>query len=137
MTLIRGLRSYAPCPVCLVPGNKLADLSETFELRTKGKMREIFEQARELNAMDKDELLKEYGLRDIEVRDWTLWIDSKLIFILKNVFWDMNLCDPYQAQSWDGLHAHDSGLFADHIWSEFKRIVGILGKAVAKQIDNQ
>jgi hypothetical protein len=67
MTLIRGLRSYAPCPVCLIPGDKLADLSETFELRTKGKMREIYEQAQELNTADKDDLLKTYGLQNVEV----------------------------------------------------------------------
>jgi hypothetical protein len=56
------LRSYAPCPVCLVPGDKLADLSKTFELWTKGKMREIYEQAQKLNAADKDDLLKTYGV---------------------------------------------------------------------------
>jgi hypothetical protein len=67
MTLIHGLRSYTPCLVCLVPGDKLADLSETFELQTKEKMRGMYEQAQELNAADKNNLLKTYGLQDIEV----------------------------------------------------------------------
>lgn len=67
MTLIWGLGSYAPCPVCLVPGDKLADLSETFELRTKEKMEEIYKRAQELNAEGKEELLKKHGLRDVEV----------------------------------------------------------------------
>jgi hypothetical protein len=58
MTLICGLRSYTPCPVCLISEDKLADLSETFELQTKEKMREISKQAQELNAADKDDLLK-------------------------------------------------------------------------------
>lgn len=72
MTLIRGLGSYAPCPVCLVPGDKLADLSETFELRTKDKMEEIYNKAQELNAEGKEELLKKFGLRDIEVYKFQL-----------------------------------------------------------------
>jgi hypothetical protein len=71
---------------------------------------------------------------------WSLEISLDLELIqhfYKNVFWDLNFCDPYQVQSWDGLHAHDTGLFADHIWPEFKCIVGILGKAAAKKVDNQ
>ncbi|KAF8895008.1 hypothetical protein CPB84DRAFT_1816018 [Gymnopilus junonius] len=111
---------YAPCPVCLVPGDKLADLSETFELWTKEKMMEVYTKAQKLNAEGKEELLKKYGLRDV-----------------KNVFWDMAHCDPYKATSWDGLHAHDSGLFGDHIWAEVKQILTALGKKESKQLNNQ
>ena len=67
MTLIRGLGSKAPCPVCLVPGDQLTNLSETFEQRTKENMQKIYEDAKELNAMDKEELLKTFGLREVEV----------------------------------------------------------------------
>lgn len=49
----------------------------------------------------------------------------------------MYLCDPYQAQSWDGLHAHESGLFGDHILPELKRHIGLLGKELAKLLDDQ
>jgi hypothetical protein len=49
----------------------------------------------------------------------------------------MNFCNPYHVQGWDGLYAHDSGLFSDHIFPEFKCILGILGKAAAKKIDIQ
>lgn len=66
MTLIRGLGSNAPCPVCLVPPGQLADLSETFEPRTKEKMMEIYAQAQKLSAAGKEALLKLYGLRDVE-----------------------------------------------------------------------
>lgn len=55
----------------------------------------------------------------------------------KNVFWEMAYCDPYKATSWDGLHAHDSGLFGDHIWAEIKRILIALGKKESKQLDDQ
>ncbi|KAF8896734.1 hypothetical protein CPB84DRAFT_1681981 [Gymnopilus junonius] len=120
MTLIRGLGSNGPCPVCLVPPDELADLSKTFNLRTKENMMKIYKQAQELNATDKEELLKIYGLRDVE-----------------NVFWDFKYCDPYQATSWDGLHAHDSGLFGAHILPELKRLVDVLGKEYAKLLDTQ
>lgn len=61
-----------PCPVCLVPGNQLANLSENFELRTKEKMEEIYNKAQELNATGKEEFLKEYGLRDVKVRNFEI-----------------------------------------------------------------
>ncbi|KAF8899527.1 hypothetical protein CPB84DRAFT_1815674 [Gymnopilus junonius] len=120
MTLIHGLGSNGPCPVCLVPPDELADLSKTFNLRTKENMMKIYKQAQELNATDKEELLKIYGLRDVE-----------------NVFWDFKYCDPYQATSWDGLHAHDSSLFGAHILPELKCLVDVLGKEYAKLLDTQ
>ncbi|KAF8887634.1 hypothetical protein CPB84DRAFT_1749688 [Gymnopilus junonius] len=120
MTLICGLGSNGPCPVCLVPPDELADLSKTFNLQTKENMMKIYKQAQELNATDKEELLKIYGLRDVE-----------------NVFWDFKYCDPYQATSWDGLHAHDSGLFGAHILPELKCLVDVLGKEYVKLLDTQ
>ncbi|KAF8910223.1 hypothetical protein CPB84DRAFT_1938167 [Gymnopilus junonius] len=120
MALIRGLQSYAPCPVCLIPGDELSNLSQAFELRTVEKMKQIYQEAQKMNAASKEELLKKYELRDVE-----------------NTFWDMHLCDPYQALSWDGLHAHESGLFGDHILLELKRVIGLLGKEAAKQLDKQ
>ncbi|KAF8884263.1 hypothetical protein CPB84DRAFT_1750433 [Gymnopilus junonius] len=120
MALIRGLKGSMPCPVCLAPQLNLIDLSETYELRTKELMMKIYERAKKLNASEKEELLKEYGLRDVQ-----------------NIFWEMFLCDPYQALSWDGLHAHQSGLFADHIFPELKCLVGLLPrwKEKSKQLD--
>ncbi|KAF8871312.1 hypothetical protein CPB84DRAFT_1903942 [Gymnopilus junonius] len=114
MTLIHGLGSNGPCPVCLVPPDELADLSKTFNLRTKENMMKIYKQAQELNATDKEELLKIY-----------------------ECFWDFKYCDPYQATSWDGLHAHDSGLFGAHILPELKCLVDVLGKEYAKLLDTQ
>lgn len=69
MALIRGLGSYAPCPICLVPHDKLADLSSNFELRTKEAMRSFYLQAQSpnLTASENDSILKKVGLRDVEV----------------------------------------------------------------------
>jgi hypothetical protein len=61
------LGSKAPCPICLVPGDQLTNLSETFEQHTKENMRKIYEDAKVLNATDKKELLKTFGLQEVEV----------------------------------------------------------------------
>lgn len=68
MALIRGLNSHRPCPVCLIPGDCLSDLSETYPLRTTETMRAIYEEAQEARTVvEKQELLKEYGLRNVKV----------------------------------------------------------------------
>lgn len=71
MALIRGLNSHFPCPVCLVPGDKLSDLSISHPLRTTETMRAVYETANEANtAADKEAILKEYSLRGVEVCHW-------------------------------------------------------------------
>ncbi|PPQ71542.1 hypothetical protein CVT26_010402 [Gymnopilus dilepis] len=99
----------------------------------------VYQDAQQLNAAGKEQLLKQYGLRDAEVS--LLALPHANILALKgqqqNVFWDFNFCNPYQAQSFDGLHAHESGLFADHIFPELKRWIDALGKSHAKLLDDQ
>jgi hypothetical protein len=68
MALIRGINSLFPCPVCLVPGDKLSDLSVTFPLRTTEAMKAVYEEANNApNAAEKEAILKESGLRDVKV----------------------------------------------------------------------
>ena len=67
MALIRGLRGLCPCPKCLVPRDKLSDLSHNHELRTAQGIQGIFEKARNLGATARDEIFKKAGLRDIKV----------------------------------------------------------------------
>jgi len=68
MALIRGINSHFPCPVCLVPGEKLSDLSLTFPLRTTEKMKAVYEEANKLPSVaEKEAILKEFGLRDVKV----------------------------------------------------------------------
>ena len=78
MALIRGSKGLYPCPVCLVPKGELADLSKTFELRTKENMKAIYEQASDANtAGEKEIILKAYSLRDIKVSlKYLLWFAS-------------------------------------------------------------
>jgi hypothetical protein len=67
MTLIHGLGSKASCPICLIPRDQLTNLSETFEQCTKENMWKIYKDAKELNAMDKEELLETFGLQEVKV----------------------------------------------------------------------
>jgi hypothetical protein len=68
MALIRGINSHFPCPVCLVPAEKLSDLSLSFPLRTTETMRAVYETANKADsAAEKEAILKEYGLRDVKV----------------------------------------------------------------------
>jgi hypothetical protein len=69
MALIRGFGSYAPCPVCLIPGDQLTNLSTNFPLRTKEQMIKYYQDAQDpdLNAVEKEQILKDIGLRNVEV----------------------------------------------------------------------
>lgn len=68
MALIRGTQSLCPCPICLVPNNKQSDLSDAFPLRTAKDSRAIISRAREMSVnADKEDLLKTYGLRNVDV----------------------------------------------------------------------
>jgi hypothetical protein len=69
MTLIRGSGSARPCPTCLIPLDKLSDLSVVEAKRTTNSMKAILDQAKGLRLKeDQETLLKSYSLRGIEVR---------------------------------------------------------------------
>ncbi|KAJ3500219.1 hypothetical protein NLJ89_g9890 [Agrocybe chaxingu] len=120
MALIRGTRSRHPCPICLVPEAQLSNLSEVYPLRSTDEMKNVVETARQLRAAEREEVLKDHGLRNVE-----------------NVFWKMDGSDVYKALSWDRLHAYHGGLFSDHLWVEFKEIIEGLGRKSAKSVDEQ
>lgn len=67
MSLIRGLKGLCPCPKCLIPQDKLSDFTEKYDLRTQESTQNIFQEARDLGATAKDDFLKKYGLRDVQV----------------------------------------------------------------------
>lgn len=139
IALIRGVNSKFPCPVCLVPGDQLINLSTDFPLRISSEMKKIHESTKELNIGQTDEILKAFGLRDVEVRvekGATLCL-AHTNLLPKNVFWKFPRTDIYQAISWDRLHAYHGGLFSDHIWEEVKSIAEDLGRDVSKLIDTQ
>ena len=67
MALTRGVNASFPCPVCLVPKEEIPNLSVTHHLRTSEEMQAVWNRASELNATEKEELLKSYGLQDVQV----------------------------------------------------------------------
>ena len=75
MALVRGVKCNFPCPVCLVPNEELSK-GEVYALRTTKTMKEIYHKAKEMLVKDRDDLLKDYGLRNVEVCKFLLWLTS-------------------------------------------------------------
>jgi len=67
MSLTRGNLANFPCPICLVPRASQSDIRQPFTLRTTASMRQVFDDAQALNSTARDNFLREYGLRDVEV----------------------------------------------------------------------
>ncbi|KAG2056809.1 hypothetical protein BDR06DRAFT_988418 [Suillus hirtellus] len=59
MLLIRGIKCLWPCPVCLVPHDELLNTLKCYPPQTATQPQEV------ATAEEKEEKLKEYGLRDI------------------------------------------------------------------------
>lgn len=67
MALVRGTNSNFPCPVCLVPNEKLHD-GVIYDLRTSESMERAYSEAEGMRtAEEREEHLKSYGLRYIRV----------------------------------------------------------------------
>ncbi|KAK0483052.1 hypothetical protein EDD18DRAFT_1112326 [Armillaria luteobubalina] len=106
MTLICGVHSSHPCPVCLAPDKKLMDITEVYPLRTTENMQKLYDQAQEKG----DSILQSSGLRDVE-----------------NVFWSIEQSDLYRAVSWDRLHAYHLGLFKHLLLHLLEHVENIQG----------
>ncbi|KAJ7777586.1 hypothetical protein DFH07DRAFT_797326 [Mycena maculata] len=92
-----------PCPHCLVRQDQLHNFfSKTlqFPLRTTATMKAVYEQARaERFKGPAEDLLQRHGLHSTE-----------------NAFWYLEGSDPYEAISYDTLHADDTGKWGKHLW---------------------
>ena len=67
MSLIRGLGSQYPCPICLVSEDDLSDMLKPITLRTTEAMQRAYMEAQKLPQSQRDDALKTLGLRDVEV----------------------------------------------------------------------
>jgi hypothetical protein len=68
MALIRGLTSMYPCPICYVPWQEQSDLSTEHPQRVGQDSEQLIQEARAMRtAAEREELLKDHGLRDVEV----------------------------------------------------------------------
>ncbi|KAJ6552133.1 hypothetical protein DFH09DRAFT_1248753 [Mycena vulgaris] len=121
MALIRGLQGLYPCPICFVPWDQQSDLSTAHPLRTGIESQRILEEARETRTVaEREEILKDHGLRDV-----------------KNAFWELGNTDPHQAISYDPLHADDGGFWGDHLFGQFQARITELGRPAIVKIDAQ
>lgn len=79
MALIRGLQSKFPCPICLIPKDQLSKL-QVYPAQYPAQSQAIVSSARDAsNAKERERILKEYSLRDVDV-------SYSLVFIFKFVF---------------------------------------------------
>ncbi|XP_006461651.1 hypothetical protein AGABI2DRAFT_70673 [Agaricus bisporus var. bisporus H97] len=120
VSLTRGSNAHFPCPVCLVPKAELSNLSKLYKLRNQPDMKEIVVNAMALGipAVERERELKEYGLRAVY-----------------NAFWYLKHCDIYQAISYDTLHSDDNGLWEDHFFTQFKKLIS--DRESISKIDSQ
>ncbi|KAG1819402.1 hypothetical protein DFJ58DRAFT_720208 [Suillus subalutaceus] len=119
MALIRGFNSACPCPICLVPKDKLTDHSTIYPTH-------VIDDAQacvRLWNMDRtagEAALKKQSLRPVD-----------------NSLWIVERSSPHDALSQDTLHAYDSGLFGDHMFEEVKAHLKTLGRTAEKTTDDQ
>jgi hypothetical protein len=74
MALIRGTKSKRPCPICLIDGNELADITKRSVLRTALDTQQLLQEARQMRRVsDREKLLSEHGIRDVDVSDLELY----------------------------------------------------------------
>ena len=67
MTLVHGTNSNFPCPICLVPNDKLCD-GVVYDSRTSESMQQVYNTADKMGTVDERETyLKGYSLRYAKV----------------------------------------------------------------------
>ncbi|RDX57017.1 hypothetical protein OH76DRAFT_1335592, partial [Lentinus brumalis] len=120
-TIVRGINSlFGSCPICLVPSDQMMDLFSQFQLRTGPNTRLIIAEARRHTGAAREEILQAYGIRDIE-----------------NAFDELDHSDPYEAATFDRLHAFHLGLLGHHIWPLIRKYIEDLGEDAINQLDDQ
>jgi hypothetical protein len=67
MSLTQGVHAHHPCPVCLAPKEQLSDLFGTWPLRDAVQTQALLQSARALDNTQRENLLSQNGLRDIDV----------------------------------------------------------------------
>ncbi|KAJ7220703.1 hypothetical protein GGX14DRAFT_559495 [Mycena pura] len=109
---LRNSRSNHPCPKCLVHHDDLHKLFKRSDRRTPEEMFRVLTQAATLNASQREELLKAYGLHN---------------FVL--LLWSFDHSDPYAAACYDLLHYFDGGKWGRHVWVLLKEYLQSEGLA--------
>ena len=136
MALIRGIKCEHPCPKCEVSKKNLLDFVRSGHPRTKEETSQYLEQAAQLNAKDKEKLLKDHGLRDVPVND-PLNFSCCCADASQNAFSELEFTDAHRALTPDRLHINHGGAFPVHLWVQLKRHLGDLGSQALDKVDKQ
>ncbi|KAJ7934178.1 hypothetical protein B0H13DRAFT_2494823 [Mycena leptocephala] len=111
----RGALADFPCPRCLARHDQLHDFFSTnleFPLRTTVTMKDVYDRARnERFKWNAEDLLQRHGLH-----------------LTENAFWSLCGSDPYEAISYDTLHADDSGKWGKHLWPLLQEVLSRSGR---------
>ncbi|KAJ7814538.1 hypothetical protein B0H13DRAFT_2242753 [Mycena leptocephala] len=98
-----------------------SDLSTEHPQRVGQDSEQLIQEARAMRtAAEREELLKDHGLRDVE-----------------NAFWKIRGADPHEAISYDPLHADDGGFWGTHLFGQIKQRVTELGREAIVKIEEQ
>ena len=74
MALICGSNSKRPCPICLVNGNELVNITKRSTLRTALDNQQLLQEACGIQRIfEREKLLSEHGIRDVDVSDPELY----------------------------------------------------------------
>ncbi|KAI6146925.1 hypothetical protein BKA82DRAFT_35708 [Pisolithus tinctorius] len=117
MSLIRGMKSKCPCPVCLVPLEELSHLAKSFPTCTIRQAKEALTIYQEKKSAG-EPILKALRLRPVA-----------------NVFWKVENSELEEAVSFDRLHALHDGLFGHHSLEELKILLSKLPCKYAAQLE--
>lgn len=137
MALIRGTNCHCPCPICLVPSDKLYDNASTYPTRSSDDTKALVE----LWTRDRvagESALKKQGLRPIKVSTCNQMYQllSPINHVLQNVFWKVPNSDPHDTISQDHLHVYHMGQWK-HLFGELKQRIAALGRSNEKKLDDQ
>ncbi|KAG2115634.1 hypothetical protein DEU56DRAFT_919346 [Suillus clintonianus] len=122
MSLTRGIMSNFPCPICLIPKDKLSSvMPHNYTLRTSQATATLLIEARAEHRKGQ----------------WEVILKSQSICEVDNTFHNMNpkTTDVHRALCYDHLYVVLRGLFGDHIWPEMQLLIGPLGRNLVAKID--
>ncbi|KAF6755064.1 hypothetical protein DFP72DRAFT_1033140 [Ephemerocybe angulata] len=102
MANTRGFQGLCPCPICLVPSDRIVDLTVSFPTRDLVETENLVIQAKKIKAVGKrDQYLKAQSLRPV-----------------RSAFATIANSDPFEALSFDRLHSYHNGLGGKHLWGQ-------------------
>ncbi|KAF6754610.1 hypothetical protein DFP72DRAFT_898326 [Ephemerocybe angulata] len=102
MANTRGFQGLCPCPICLVPKERIIDLTTSFPIRNLDETENLVIQAMHIKGVGKkDAHLKPQSLRPV-----------------RSAFGTIANSDPFAALSFDRLHSYHNGLGGKHLWGQ-------------------